>query len=52
MLNGQKKCIKCFSGHGSCLSGDEDRRGCRKKRIRTEQVMDKERSTNVRVTDV
>ena len=30
----------------------ECRRGSRKERIRTEQVTDKERSTNVRVADV
>ena len=42
----------CLSGDGSCLSGGEDRRGSRKEHIRTVQVTDKERSTNVRVTDV
>ena len=43
---------KCLSGDGSRLSSSEDRRGSRKERTPTEQVMDKERSTNVRVTDV
>ena len=46
---------KCLSGDGSRLSGGECRRGSRKERIRTEQVTDKERPTNVhctvRVTD-
>ena len=36
---------KCLSGNGSC-------RGSRKERMCAEQVTDKERSTNVRVTDV
>ena len=34
------------------LSGDGSRRGSCEERIRTEQVTDKERSTNVSVTDV
>ena len=43
---------KSLSGDGSCLSGGKCRRGSRKECIRTEQVTDKERSTNVRVADV
>ena len=43
---------KCLSGDGSRRSGGEDRRGSRKECIRTEQVTDKEQSTNVSVTDV
>ena len=34
-----------------CLSDDGSRRGSRKERICAEQVTDKERSTNVHVTD-
>ena len=52
--SGQKICKKCLSCDGR-LSGDECRCGSRKERIRTqctEQVTDKEKPTNVRVTDV
>ena len=48
----KKNCKTCLSGEGSRLSGCECRRGSRRERIRTEQVTDKERTTNVRVTDV
>ena len=47
-----RKSAKCLSVDGSCLSNGEDRCGSRKERIRTEQVTDKERPTNVCVTDV
>ena len=43
---------KCLSGDGSRLSGVECRCGSHKERIHTEQVRDKERPTNVHVTDV
>ena len=52
--SGQKICKKCLSCDGR-LSGGECRRGSCKERIRTqctEQVTDKEKPTNVRVTDV
>ena len=50
----RKNAKKCLSGDGSRLSGGECRRRSRKERIRTEQARKtkKERSTNVRVTDV
>ena len=47
-----KALIRLMTGDGSRLGGGEGIRGSRKERIRTEQVTDKERSTNVRVTDV
>ena len=42
-----EKCKTCLSGGGSRLGGGEGRRGSRNERIRTGQVTDKERSTNV-----
>ena len=45
-------CQKCVSCDGSHLSGGEGCRGSSKEHIRTKQVTDKERSTNIRVTDV
>ena len=48
----EKNANKGLSGDGSHLSGGEDRRGSCKVCICTEQVTDKERSINVRVTDV
>ena len=47
-----RKMQKCVSCDGSHLSGDEGCRGSSKKHIRTKQVTDKERSTNIHVTDV
>ena len=54
MPNGQQisKKKKSLSGDGSRLSGGECRRGSRKERIHTEQVTDKERPTNVCITNV
>ena len=43
---------KSLSGDGSRFSGGECRRGSRKERIRIEQVMGKERPTNVCITNV
>ena len=43
---------KCLSGSGMRLTGGEDRCGSRTGRILIGQVTDKERSTNVHVTDV
>ena len=47
-----EKMKKCISGDGSRLGGGENRCGSCNECIRTEHVMDKERSTNVCVTDV
>ena len=47
-----EKCKTCVSCDGSHLSGGEGCRGSSKKHIPTKQVTDKERSTNIRVTDV
>ena len=43
---------KCLSGDGSRLGGGEGHPRSWKERIRTGQVMDKEQSTHVHVTDV
>ena len=43
---------KCLSSDGSRLSGGKRRRRSLKELIGTKQATDKERSTNVRVTDV
>ena len=51
MPNRQKKCENCLSGCGSSLGGGEIRRGSRKERLRTGQVTDKLRSTNVSETN-
>ena len=47
-----RKYKKILSGDGSCLSGGEYGRGSCKERVRTKQVTDKERSTNVCEADV
>ena len=47
-----EKCEKCLFGGGSCLGGNESRHRSRKERIRTQQVTDKDGSTNVNVPDV
>ena len=54
MPNGQKKMQKTFIRWWKCGEGrrGEGRRGSRKEHIRTGQVTDRERSTNIHVMDV